>query len=81
MLYFAYGSNLNLHQMLGRCPAAKPLGRFDLDDARLVFCGVADVEYADGESCRVACGRSPRPASASLTSMKASTTVFTARSI
>jgi hypothetical protein len=50
-LMFAYGSNLNLTQMLRRCPAAKPLGRFDLDDARLVFRGVADVEYAEGESC------------------------------
>ena len=64
MLCFAYGSNLNLHQMLGRCPAAKPLGRFDLDDARPVFRGVADVRYADGKSCPGGLWEVTQPASA-----------------
>lgn len=50
MYYFAYGSNLNKEQMHMRCPAAKPVGRMTLPNARLVFRGVADVEYAEGES-------------------------------
>ena len=51
MLYFAYGSNLNKRQMASRCPGAVPLGRFTLDDARLVFRGVADVAYEPGAKC------------------------------
>jgi hypothetical protein len=42
MLYFAYGSNLNIAGMAQRCPAAKPVSRFLLPNARLVFRGVAD---------------------------------------
>lgn len=48
MLYFAYGSNLNKRQMLWRCPKAVPVGPLILPDARLVFRGVADVEYHEG---------------------------------
>ena len=50
-LYFAYGSNLNKGQMKYRCPKAKPIGRFVLDDARLVFRGVADVISEPGARC------------------------------
>ena len=48
MLYFAYGSNLNQEQMSGRCPDAKPLGKFTLENWRLVFRGVADIEPHEG---------------------------------
>lgn len=51
MLYFAYGSNLNIAAMAARCPAAEPLTGFRLPDARLVFRGVADCIYAPGEKC------------------------------
>lgn len=46
LLYFAYGSNLNLRQMAGRCPDAEPMGPALLRGHRLVFRGVADVEPA-----------------------------------
>jgi hypothetical protein len=42
-LYFAYGSNLNKRQMERRSPTAVALGKYVLDDAKLVFRGVADV--------------------------------------
>jgi len=45
-LYFAYGANLNLANMSGRCPQAKKLCSLDLPDWRLVFKGVADIEVA-----------------------------------
>lgn len=51
MLYFAYGSNLSLAAMKSRCPRAVPLGRFYLDDAKLVFRGVADCVYSPGSKC------------------------------
>lgn len=47
-LYVAYGSNANKAQMRKRCPTARPLGKFILRDARLVFRGVADLEYIKG---------------------------------
>lgn len=50
MLYFAYGSNLNKGQMAYRCPAATPIGAIMLPKARLVFRGVADVEWHDSET-------------------------------
>lgn len=53
-LYIAYGSNLNKRAMRVRCPGSKPLGKFMLTKARLVFRGVADVEY-DPDS-EVPCG-------------------------
>lgn len=51
MLYFAYGSNLNIQQMKHRCPKAAPLGNFYLRDFRLVFRGVADIIYWPGGVC------------------------------
>ena len=49
-LYFAYGSNLNLGQMQRRCPAATPLDKLYLPDAKLVFRGVADVVFEEGST-------------------------------
>jgi gamma-glutamylcyclotransferase (GGCT)/AIG2-like uncharacterized protein YtfP len=51
VLYFAYGSNLNIEQMKSRCPAAQPLRRFKVTDARLVFRGFADCAYEPGAVC------------------------------
>ena len=44
ILYAAYGSNLNKAQMQKRCPKSKPFGVIVLDEFRLVFKGVADME-------------------------------------
>jgi gamma-glutamylcyclotransferase (GGCT)/AIG2-like uncharacterized protein YtfP len=46
MLYFAYGSNLNLRGMKRRCPAAQPLSAARLDGYRLRFRGYTDIEPA-----------------------------------
>ncbi len=48
-LYVAYGSNLCKAQMRRRCPNSRPLGKFMLTASRLVFRGVADLEYAPGQ--------------------------------
>jgi hypothetical protein len=53
-LYIAYGSNLHIKGMRSRCPDARPVGRIVLDNARLVFRGVADVAYEAGHT--VPCG-------------------------
>jgi len=50
-LYWAYGSNLNVEQMLRRCPGAKPLAKLMLDDACLLFRGFADVAYKRDAVC------------------------------
>jgi hypothetical protein len=42
--------NTNIDQMAYRCPAAVSLGRYDLPDHRLVFRGVADVVYSQGDT-------------------------------
>ncbi len=52
-LYAAYGSNLNLKQMAGRCPTAEVVGATHLKDRRLLFRGphelaVATVEPYEG---------------------------------
>ena len=46
MLYAAYGSNLNHDQMARRCPQAKFVGVGILNQYRLVFRGVADIEFS-----------------------------------
>ena len=56
MLYFAFGSNMDLKQMLERCSTARCFCKARLEDQRLVFarksgkwgCGVASVERSDG---------------------------------
>ncbi len=45
MFYFAYGANLNIQNMSVRCPNAKPIVPITLNNMRLVFRGVADVEH------------------------------------
>jgi gamma-glutamylcyclotransferase (GGCT)/AIG2-like uncharacterized protein YtfP len=51
MLYFAYGSNLNVAHMARRCPDAIAIGKFTMNNARLVFRGVADCIYEPGSTC------------------------------
>lgn len=46
--YWAYGSNLCRASMRRRCPGARFVGRLDVQDARLVFRGVADVVVDKG---------------------------------
>jgi hypothetical protein len=50
LLYWAYGSNLNVRQMKVRCPKAEKVGPFPLTDGRLIFRGVADVVGDVGET-------------------------------
>lgn len=50
-IYFAYGSNLNLGEMKKRCPKGEPLGKWVLNDSRLVFRGVADCIYEPRSKC------------------------------
>jgi len=45
MIYFAYGSNLNIAQMAYRCPKAKPLEKAKLYGYRLTFQGVRKNSY------------------------------------
>ena len=49
LIYAAYGSNLNRHQMQIRCPASKPYFGTVLAGWKLVFKGVADIEKMPGE--------------------------------
>lgn len=57
MLYFAYGSNMEWHQMRTRCPSAKFVGVAVLGDHRIAFsraskkrrCGVAGAVYDAGK--------------------------------
>ena len=50
MIYFAYGSNLNLEQMLARCPDSKPITKAILHDCKLVYRrGVATIEKSKGD--------------------------------
>lgn len=48
MIYFAYGSNLNLDQMEYRCPNAKQIGPAILYNWKLAFRGPLDIEKAKG---------------------------------
>lgn len=49
-LYGAYGSNLNLNQMIRRCPNARPVGSVVVNGMQLAFRGVADVIHKkDGQ--------------------------------
>ena len=47
-LYFAYGSNLHVEQMGGRCPGAEGVSPAVLEGWRLVERGYADIEPAEG---------------------------------
>ena len=48
MLYLAYGSNLNVEQMMHRCPGAQIVGKGVLKDWRLVFRVHATIEPSKG---------------------------------
>lgn len=57
--YIAYGSNLNVRQMLMRCPSARIIGTSELEDYRLMFKGsmtgsYLTVEPEEGSSVPVA---------------------------
>ncbi len=58
-LYIAYGSNLNMDQMLHRCPNAVKICSTTIQDYKLLFrgnastFGVATIEPAKGESVPV----------------------------
>lgn len=45
VLYFAYGSNLDIKQMLYRCPNAKFKSTYKLKGYKLVFSRHASIEY------------------------------------
>ena len=47
--YFAYGSNMNHHQMADRCPKAKPVFAGFLSNYRPVMRNHADIEEAEEE--------------------------------
>lgn len=51
-IYAAYGSNMNLTQMMARCPQARVIGTGRLEDYKLTFrgrsSGVANVERSRG---------------------------------
>ena len=56
--YIAYGSNLNVGQMLRRCPDAVKIGTAIIEDYQLLFrsnsrAGVATIEPCEGESVPV----------------------------
>jgi AIG2-like family len=53
-LYLAYGSNLNVAAMKQRCPDAVRVGSRMIDNAQLVFRGVADMLYMPGHKCPAA---------------------------
>ena len=52
-IYIAYGSNMNVEQMSRRCPNAKPIGKTVLQNYKLVFKGVADIEKSESEEVPV----------------------------
>jgi gamma-glutamylcyclotransferase (GGCT)/AIG2-like uncharacterized protein YtfP len=49
MYYFAYGSNLNLNQMLRRCRDCKPISKGIVRDYRLQFNNVATIVPCQGQ--------------------------------
>jgi hypothetical protein len=48
ILYWAYGSNLNIKAMRERCPGARPLAPLFVEDGALVFRSIADVVSRSG---------------------------------
>lgn len=53
-IYVAYGSNMNVEQMKRRCPNAKPIGKYILEDYKLEFRGVANIIKCKGKKVPVA---------------------------
>ena len=57
--YLAYGSNLNVRQMMIRCPSARMIGTATLEDYRLMFKGSKTGSYLTiepEEGCSVPVG-------------------------
>ena len=52
-LYIAYGSNINLEQMVYRCPRSKVVGTSEIKDYELEFRGVATIVPQKGASVPV----------------------------
>ena len=59
--YFAYGSNLNMEQMASRTPFATSEGQMYIDNWRLVFRGVADIEPHKGGRLAVGMWKITKP--------------------
>ena len=59
--YFAYGSNLNMQQMASRTPFATSEGQMYIDNWRLVFRGVADIEPHQGSRLAVGLWKITKP--------------------
>ena len=59
--YFAYGSNLNMEQMASRTPFATSEGHMYIDNWRLVFRGVADIEPHKGSRLAVGMWKITKP--------------------
>ena len=59
--YFAYGSNLNMKQMASRTPFATSEGHMYIDNWRLVFRGVADIEPHEGSRLAVGMWKITKP--------------------
>ena len=57
---FAYGSNLDIHQVETRCPGAVLLGKATLNGYELAFdtAGYSPSPSARGRMCKARCGRS-----------------------
>lgn len=66
VLYFAYGSNLNIADMRMRCPAAQPLRSLTIAGARLVFRRFADCVPEPGAACHGGLWRITPPCEAAL---------------
>ena len=49
-LYFAYGANINADDMAWRCPRARPIGAFELQDWQLELYCHATIEQKQGSS-------------------------------
>ena len=57
--YLAYGSNLNVRQMMIRCPSARMIGTATIEDYRLMFKGSKTGSYLTiepEEGCSVPVG-------------------------
>ncbi len=52
-MYAAYGSNINIDQMLFRCPSAQIKGVGYAENAELAFSKVADLKYKKGSKTPV----------------------------
>lgn len=50
-IYLAYGSNLNINQMMQRCPDARIYGSSEIENYKLEFCGSETNAYATIKKC------------------------------